>query len=147
MICYKQNIHKLQLMQNFAAHILADTNLLLAECEVRTASYGPSFFLPFIACRSLPDCSWSSYISLSLVVSFWCLSCRHSLLVYAVWSRSNPICGVEFATPLFLALSFPTVPRFWFVGPLESKYGSQAFVSESLKLVCCCLGCFKLSQP
>ena len=23
------------------------TNLLLAECEVRTASYGPSFFLPF----------------------------------------------------------------------------------------------------
>ena len=24
-------------------------NLLLAECEVRTASYGPSFFLPFMA--------------------------------------------------------------------------------------------------
>ena len=23
--------------------------LLLAECEVRTASYGPSFFLPFMA--------------------------------------------------------------------------------------------------
>ena len=26
-----------------------NTNLLLAECEVRTASYGPSFFLPFMA--------------------------------------------------------------------------------------------------
>ena len=26
-----------------------DINLLLAECEVRTASYGPSFFLPFMA--------------------------------------------------------------------------------------------------
>ena len=26
-----------------------DNNLLLAECEVRTASYGPSFFLPFMA--------------------------------------------------------------------------------------------------
>ena len=25
------------------------TYLLLAECEVRTASYGPSFFLPFMA--------------------------------------------------------------------------------------------------
>ena len=25
--------------------------LLLAECEVRTASYGPSFFLPFIKTR------------------------------------------------------------------------------------------------
>ena len=25
------------------------THLLLAECEVRTASYGPSFFLPFMA--------------------------------------------------------------------------------------------------
>ena len=24
-------------------------NLLLAKCEVRTASYGPSFFLPFMA--------------------------------------------------------------------------------------------------
>ena len=24
-------------------------NLLLAECEVRTVSYGPSFFLPFMA--------------------------------------------------------------------------------------------------
>ena len=24
-------------------------NLLLAECSVRTASYGPSFFLPFMA--------------------------------------------------------------------------------------------------
>ena len=24
-------------------------NLLLAECEVRTAGYGPSFFLPFMA--------------------------------------------------------------------------------------------------
>ena len=23
--------------------------ILLAECEVRTASYGPSFFLPFMA--------------------------------------------------------------------------------------------------
>ena len=26
-----------------------DINLLLAECEVRTASYGQSFFLPFMA--------------------------------------------------------------------------------------------------
>ena len=26
-----------------------NTNLVLAECEVRTASYGPSFFLPFMA--------------------------------------------------------------------------------------------------
>ena len=26
-----------------------NTYLLLAECEVRTASYGPSFFLPFMA--------------------------------------------------------------------------------------------------
>ena len=26
-----------------------NNNLLLAECEVRTASYGPSFFLPFMA--------------------------------------------------------------------------------------------------
>ena len=26
-----------------------DKYLLLAECEVRTASYGPSFFLPFMA--------------------------------------------------------------------------------------------------
>ena len=26
----------------------ADTYLLLAECEVRTTSYGPSFFLPFM---------------------------------------------------------------------------------------------------
>ena len=26
-----------------------NTNLLLAECEVRTASYEPSFFLPFMA--------------------------------------------------------------------------------------------------
>ena len=25
-----------------------NNNLLLAECEVRTASYGPSFFLPFM---------------------------------------------------------------------------------------------------
>ena len=25
------------------------TYLLLAECEVRTATYGPSFFLPFMA--------------------------------------------------------------------------------------------------
>ena len=29
--------------------IAAHTYLLLAECEVRTASYGPSFFLPFMA--------------------------------------------------------------------------------------------------
>ena len=29
--------------------ILYHTNLLLAECEVRTASYGPSFFLHFMA--------------------------------------------------------------------------------------------------
>ena len=28
--------------------IQRDTYLLLAECEVRTASYGPSFFLPFM---------------------------------------------------------------------------------------------------
>ena len=28
---------------------LLDIYLLLAECEVRTASYGPSFFLPFMA--------------------------------------------------------------------------------------------------
>ena len=27
----------------------ANKYLLLAECEVRTASYGPSFFLPFMA--------------------------------------------------------------------------------------------------
>ena len=27
----------------------ANRYLLLAECEVRTASYGPSFFLPFMA--------------------------------------------------------------------------------------------------
>ena len=27
----------------------AQTNLLLAECEVRTASYEPRFFLPFMA--------------------------------------------------------------------------------------------------
>ena len=26
-----------------------NTYLLLAECEVRTASYGPSFYLPFMA--------------------------------------------------------------------------------------------------
>ena len=26
-----------------------DTNLLLAECKVSTASYWPSFFLPFMA--------------------------------------------------------------------------------------------------
>ena len=33
-----------------AAHTrIAKINLLLAECEVRTASYGPSFFLPFMA--------------------------------------------------------------------------------------------------
>ena len=30
-------------------HQLCNTYLLLAECEVRTASYGPSFFLPFMA--------------------------------------------------------------------------------------------------
>ena len=29
--------------------MLYNINLLLAECEVRTASYGPSFFLPFIS--------------------------------------------------------------------------------------------------
>ena len=29
--------------------ITITTYLLLAECKVRTASYGPSFFLPFIA--------------------------------------------------------------------------------------------------
>ena len=29
--------------------LLKDTYLLLAECEVRTASFGPSFFLPFMA--------------------------------------------------------------------------------------------------
>ena len=29
--------------------LLNSTYLLLAECEVRTASYGPSFFLPFMA--------------------------------------------------------------------------------------------------
>ena len=28
---------------------LINIYLLLAECEVRTASYGPSFFLPFMA--------------------------------------------------------------------------------------------------
>ena len=28
---------------------ITNHNLLLAECEVRTASYGPSFFLPFMA--------------------------------------------------------------------------------------------------
>ena len=28
---------------------MLNTYLLLAECEVRTASYGPSFFLPFMA--------------------------------------------------------------------------------------------------
>ena len=28
---------------------LIEKYLLLAECEVRTASYGPSFFLPFMA--------------------------------------------------------------------------------------------------
>ena len=29
--------------------LFSHNNLLLAECEVRTASYGPSFFLPFMA--------------------------------------------------------------------------------------------------
>ena len=28
---------------------ISNKYLLLAECEVRTASYGPSFFLPFMA--------------------------------------------------------------------------------------------------
>ena len=28
---------------------MGNNNLLLADCEVRTASYGPSFFLPFMA--------------------------------------------------------------------------------------------------
>ena len=28
---------------------LIEKYLLLAECEVRTVSYGPSFFLPFMA--------------------------------------------------------------------------------------------------
>ena len=30
-----------------AVYIFHDVNLLLAECEVRTASYGPSFFPSF----------------------------------------------------------------------------------------------------
>ena len=32
-----------------AGIVLVNKYLLLAECEVRTASYGPSFFLPFMA--------------------------------------------------------------------------------------------------
>ena len=35
--------------RRFGMCISKDKYLLLAECEVRTASYGPSFFLPFIA--------------------------------------------------------------------------------------------------
>ena len=35
------------------------------------------------------------------------------LLVYAVSDRSNPICGTALAPPVFLALCFPTIPRFW----------------------------------
>ena len=31
--------------------VIYNTYLLLAECEVRTASYGPSFFLPFMKTR------------------------------------------------------------------------------------------------
>ena len=30
-------------------YVSCNTNLLLAECKVRTASYGPRFFLPFMA--------------------------------------------------------------------------------------------------
>ena len=40
-ISYVQNQ---QICKNYTS-----TYLLLAECEVRTASYGPSFFLPFMA--------------------------------------------------------------------------------------------------
>ena len=44
----------LEAVSAFEAHLIQtgsvkDTYLLLAECEVRTASYGPSFFLPFMA--------------------------------------------------------------------------------------------------
>ena len=46
--CTKNNK---QTNKNFISIIFAYvyTNLLLAECEVRTASYVPSFFLPFMA--------------------------------------------------------------------------------------------------
>ena len=39
------------ILNDFTEIIVIKTNtcLLLAECEVRTASYGPSFFLPFMA--------------------------------------------------------------------------------------------------
>ena len=41
----KINMH----VVNQPSVVFLDIYLLLAECEIRTAKYGPSFFIPFMA--------------------------------------------------------------------------------------------------
>ena len=54
--------------------------LLLAECEARTASYGPSFFLPFMAKREA--CAFSMHQ----------LSIKHIIALIQVYKMETRLC-------------------------------------------------------